>query len=108
MGYTIVYPLILEMLRKRTGEIINTADICAELSITEKQVRGGIRTLTGHGHDIEIIGRGYAYAYRGAGKTATTIPTVKGDKRLFEEIGMSKQGVIIQDVQGVLYIAKEL
>jgi biotin operon repressor len=109
MGYKVVYPDILQYLSERIGVITNTTEIATELDITTEQVRGGISTLQRHGHTIENVGRGYAYIYqRSVPKIPEPAPIIKGDKRLFEEVGTSKLGIVIQDVQGVLYIAKEL
>lgn len=106
MGYTLLYPKLLDFFSKRTGEVVNTTDIATELGVTDKQVKAAVTTLLGHGHNIESISRGTAFIYRGLK------PEIKREvvsRRMFEEIGVGKNGVIvIQDTEGNLYKAEEI
>lgn len=107
MGYMLLYPVLLEYLTKRPGEVLNTADIARDIKATESQVKGAVKTLLGHGHDIESVSRGNAYIYRGLKQEIKTAK--KSDKRIFEEIGQSKSGaIVIQDAEGNLYKAEEI
>lgn len=106
MGYSFHYPALLEFFTKHTGEIINTTDIALAIKATDKQVKGAVNTLLGHGHDIESVSRGTAYVYRGM---KSEIKPKSTGKRMFEEIGVGKNGIIvIQDTDGNLYKAEEI
>lgn len=106
MGYTIVYPKLLEFFNKHVGEIVNVTDIAKTIEVTEKQIKGAVNTLLGHGHNIESVSRGTAYIYRGMKQE---IKPAAVSRRLFEEIGVSKSGaIVIQDADGNLYKAEEI
>lgn len=107
MGYTLLYPQLLEYFTKHIGEILNTNDIAKDLKVADKQVKGAVNTLLGQGHDIDSVSRGNAFIYRGLKQEIK--PSKPTSRRMFEEIGMTKSGaLVIQDTEGNLYKAVEI
>jgi hypothetical protein len=105
MGSKAVAPKVLEWLHRNENIRIHLSDIVRDTGLTKEQVLNALGNLRRReGLDIETLVRGEAYAFR----TTPAKPNGNG-KRVFEEIGVSKDGrIIIQDVDGNLYETREL
>lgn len=99
---------------ERAGQMLYVVDIAQTLNLTVEQARTGINNLRNSpaekngGIDfrdaITVVARGNCWVYRPAPIKSTT-----ATKRLFEEIGQSSKGLVIQDADsGALYLATEL
>lgn len=98
---------VLEYMTKRPGEHVYLDDMSAAASeqgktFTKRQIQTSIANSinTPAFAGVSIIVRGNCWVYR---------PQDAKDKRLFEEVGVSKDGrVVIQDADGNLFIATEI
>lgn len=98
---------VLEWLKGHENLRVYVPDICKDTGLDHKQVLSSLANLRNRaGYDIQSVIAGAVYDYR----TGTKKEESKAqDKRLFEELGMAKDGrLIIQDGDGKLYEAKEL
>lgn len=94
---------ILEYMEQHTGQPVYTDTIVKELGLPARTIQNTIGQLRdAKGFAIETISAGRAYRYRGTTAAAN-------GKRVFEEIGTTKEGhVIIQADDGTLYRAEAL
>lgn len=101
MGGSPTAPKVLEVfLAAKPGRLVTLAELVAETGLTADQVQGAVVNLRNReGIPIEIVHRGQIWKYD---------PTVLTGKRMFEEIGPAKVGVIVQDEDGKLYRLEEL
>jgi hypothetical protein len=100
---------ILKYLSDNLGLPVHTDDLIKNLGLTKDQIHSSIYNLKNRrGVDIETIIAGEVYRLRGFDTAPKPAPAAVG-KRLFEELGTTKQGVIVaQDQDGVLYKVEEL
>lgn len=94
---------VSEYLHRRPGEEVFVTDIAKDLGLTKKQVQNCVTNAMREGAwpDVEIVTRGNSWRF---------IPDNRNDrksnKRMFEEIGVTKDGsIVIQDTDGNLYRA---
>lgn len=102
-----------EILQRNLNTDVLVRDISTETGLTKEQILGALQGLrTRRRLDIVTIFPGHSYRYTGALRTNDAeLPATPQEqaKRLFEEIGTSRDGtVIIQDGDGALYRASEL
>lgn len=108
MGSTPVRHEVLAVITKRPGEIIYLKDIVAATGLDEKQVQSAINNMRRDDPTLEstiqTVARGQAWRYDPTGRRRKD-----GEKRMFEELAVTKTGaLIIQDQDGNLYRAEEL
>lgn len=100
---------VYEILRRNVGLPVNIDDIRKETGFSKGQIQAAIAALRNRNNlDVESIIAGHVYRARSLASTATPEPAER-TKRLFEEIGIARDGrIIIQAAEGGLYEAKEL
>lgn len=120
-----------EYLMKRQGQTVFVSDMMADCDGTKIQIQTAVsRCKKTYGLPIESVVSGNSYKVGvvrnlGAGHSAPKgVPTfgdhgpelielpkgsvVKPVKRVFEEVGTARTGLVIQDTDGKLYLAQEL
>ncbi len=86
------------------------ADMASALKFKPTQIQSVMTRMNADPQeDLEIVSRGQAWRYRGHFMEVAPGPNETKDPRLFDEIGVTRDGaLIIQDVEGKLYRATEL
>lgn len=105
-----VTPYVLKYLDTHVGETVFLADMATALKFKPSQIQSVMTRMNADPQeDLEIVSRGQAWRYRGHYTEAEVPSTTANDPRLFDEIGVTRDGaLIIQDVEGRLYRATEL
>lgn len=104
-----------EVLKRNIGTDVLVRDMVIETGLTKNQILGALQGLRSRRHlEITTIVPGHAYRYTGrlltpeAQTAPEPTPEPRQGKRLFEEVGLLRDGtMIIQDGDGVLYRASE-
>lgn len=102
-------PAVLRYFQQHPGVTIHLPDLAKELGYPEDRIQSAVnsirnRNTDGAGDAIDIIMAGNAWRWHPNGP-ARALPT----KRMFEEIGPAKTGgIVIQDTDGNLFLAREL
>lgn len=115
-------PKVHAYLSKNRNLDVNIKDIMEGTGLTEMQVRNACQLLkTRPGIDLQVIIAGHVYRLVSNPNSVEDdemvkpaafiepIKTSEPSKRVFEELGTTKDGrIVIQDADGKLYEAKEL
>jgi len=106
-GRKIIKHLVMEHFQKAPGVPQYVSDLAKQFNVSEHQmqecVAGIIRTESLPGLSIEVRGRSWMYR-----PGATSASSTSG-KRIFEEIGQARDGIVIQEADsGKLFLAREL
>lgn len=108
MGAPRTAPKVLDYLADHPNEDLRVATIAKGTGLNEEQVKSAIYNLRrrdGYQHQILVVLTNAVWRY---------IPTAPRDeqvsaKRYFEELAVTKHGqILIQDTEGVVYLAKEV
>jgi biotin operon repressor len=103
---------VFAYLEHRIGQAVHVDDVAADLGFTKQQVKSAVNNLrTTKGIPIETLVAGYSWRYLPNSKPSEDSPGNGSNhtKRIFEEIGVTKTGLIIlQDEDGNLFSAQEL
>ena len=114
MGHATIRDQVLKKITDKVGQVVYAEDIAKDLNLTREQVAAALNSMIRTGsleNDMQVVSAGRAWRYSpgspqaSSSKRRGTRPT---DRRLFEEIGPSKQGIIVQDEDGKLYLLEEL
>jgi hypothetical protein len=105
----IIKPQLMEYFQKSPGLVQYVNDLAKNFGVNEHQMQeciaGIIRGNDLPGLAVEIRGRSWCYKPT----VPKSAPTTAREKRMFEEIGETRDGsIIMQDEGGKLYSAKEL
>lgn len=104
-------PKVLEVLRKHRGTDVTIGQIMEETGFLRDQVHSSVHHLiTRNNLPITTVVRGnvYRYEHSNAGEPMVAEPA-QPEKRLFEELAVTKAGVIVaQDQDGKLYTVEEM
>jgi hypothetical protein len=105
-------PKVLEVLRKHRGTDVTIGQIMEETGFTREQVHSSVHHLiTRNALPITAVVRGnvYRYEHSNAGEPKVDAEQEKPERRLFEEIGTTKNGTVVaQDQDGNLYRVVEM
>jgi hypothetical protein len=97
---------IREYFERRPGQQVFLDDMAKDLGVAPLAIQSGVpnlmRDVPGYPLEVNIAARSWTY------RPNTPPGGVKEGKRMFEEIGQAKEGIVIQDEAGKLYLAKEL
>lgn len=116
----VVAPKVYEVLAKNIGLPVSVDDIVKETGLDRERVINGFTTLRARGFQVEGVIKGSLYrltalapvpkeAKREVYEVPEPEPVRTPIKRMFEEIGVTRDGVvIIQDDEGTLFKAEEL
>lgn len=105
---------LLKYLSENLGLPVHMDDIMKATKLSKQQVQSSMYHLRNRkGMDIETIVAGQVFRLKNYSTPKTTEGTPqstrRSTKRIFEEIGTTKQGVIVaQDEDGALYKVEEL
>lgn len=92
---------LLEEFHRKPGQVLYLQDLMTALDFEERQVRNSLNAILRMGNSgivVDIPGRSWVYR-----------PAKQSSKRMFQEIGKTKNGaIVIEDENGNLYAAKEL
>lgn len=104
MGSPVVKDKIIAALERHKNETVTVTLLMQEADASKTAVQSVINTLQKSGKvGIDILSHGNVWIYRGA------VNGNSGDKPLYEEIGRASDGrIVLQDLDGKLYVAKEL
>lgn len=110
MGHATNKDTVLRELTRKTGEVVYRADIAKDTGLTENQVSSAVWALLNQSGDIsqqiETVVRGRSWRYWPNGQPNQR-NTPKG-RRVFEEVGPAKIGVILECEDGTLWKAEQL
>lgn len=110
MGHATNKDKVLKELTTHPGEVIYRDDIAKNHNLTPNQVSSAMWALTnqsgGLGDKIETVVRGRSWTYWPNGQ-ASKRNAPKG-RRVFEEVGPAKIGVILECEDGTLWKAEQL
>jgi hypothetical protein len=105
-GRVMIKQRVIEHFQKAPGTQQFVGDLAKQFNVSERQVQeciaGILRMDSLPG--LAIVTRTRCWMYR---PEAAQQPRAS-DKRMFEEIGPSRDGIVIQDDAGKLYLAREL
>lgn len=100
----VIKPQVIEYFTKRPGETLYVTDLASALGVDKTQVQQCITNfkLKGEMPDLETLVRGNSWVYKPNHNKSN-------DKRLFEELGVTKSGaIVIQDSDGNLWRAEPI
>jgi hypothetical protein len=104
-------PKVVEVLSKHRGVDVTTAQLMEETGFDRQTIYSAMNHLIKRtGLNITIVVPSNVYRYELSDKPQEGQPVAsKPTKRLFEELAVTKQGVIVaQDEQGILYTVTEM
>jgi hypothetical protein len=105
-GRVMLKPKVMEHFKRVPGTQQYIGDLAKQFNSTEHQIQeciaGILRTHSLPGLNVEVRARSWMY------RPPAQVPERTAGKRMFEEIGQAKEGIVIQDESGSLYLAKEL
>lgn len=106
MGAVAVVPTIIEWLHSHENLQVHVTDLCKDTRLSRSQVLNALHRLrTRNNLNIETVVRGEVFIYH----TSPIKMEIPVQRRVFEELGTAKDGrLVIQDVDGKLYEAREL
>lgn len=108
---------VYAVLSRNVGLPVSLDDLAQETGLLHQQVSQAIAGLRHRRNmDIEQVLAGVyrlrSFATPASGLPAPVLPAApavqRPTKRVFEEVGQAKSGLVIQDEKGVLYRAEEL
>lgn len=105
-----VTPTVLRYLHAHIGETVFLKDIAVATKFTERQVQNSILHMVNNGVEwVEVVSRGQAWRYHGPMPEVAPEPAQKKEPRLFDEVGVTRDGtLIIADLDNNLYRAEPL
>lgn len=109
MGHATNKDAVLREITAHPGEVMYREDIAKTLNLSPGQVTSAVYGLmngsTAVGDQLETVVRGRSWRWMPNGvKSATK----KKEKRMFQEVGEAKAGVILECEDGTLWKAEQL
>lgn len=125
-GWQPIRPLIVDYLRKHPNEIVMVNDMKIALGLSKEQIQAQMRLLIKDGLSVRIVSQASAWQFVPGSPVAETmngnVPAALPEetapepvkepeetKRVFVQIGTTRAGApLVQDAEGVIYVAREL